>query len=163
MLILIFVSVQVLNAQSKELKKEFRSVISSDEKSRVNNSLLLKADLQGRIHYNDQDGDKIIVLDYKTRKNLKDVSSYKSEGPINEKLYASNFYKAESPDVGAEEKKAEINYYITNEGDSWESISLKLYDNNIYSNQLKIWNEDLLKDLTIPAGSTIKYWDLPKK
>lgn len=122
----------------------------------------LKLDEQGRAYYLDQDGDRVIVLDYKTRKSLQAVSSYKKEDLNTAKMYPKTFYKESVPDKFDDPKPVFKNYTIE-EGDTWEGISTKLYETPEYWAQLKLWNEDLQKDPKLPAGAELKYLELPKK
>lgn len=121
----------------------------------------LKLDAQKRAYFIDQDGDKVIVLDYKTRRSLQVVSSYKKEDLSKVKMYPKTFYKETIPDK-LEGPKVEFKRYTIEEGDTWESVSAKLYDTEDQWAQLKLWNEDLQKDPKLPAGEEIKYLDLPK-
>jgi len=155
-------TLQVASAQTAPAKVPAKVSVKAAAKPAAKKGVTLKLDSQGRAYYFDQQGDKVIVLDYKTRRSLQAVSSYKRDEPIKGQLYSKNFYKETAPDF-AEEVKQEFDTYTTKEGDTWESISLKLYDTEKQWAQLKLWNEELLKDPKIPEGSIIKYMDLPKK
>ena len=121
----------------------------------------LKFDSEGRAFYIDQQDDYVIVLDYKTRSKVQALSSPKKEAPLTD-LNTKNFYKETVPDI-TEVKKLKFETYKTKEGDTWESISQKLYNTEGQWAQLKLWNEELLKDVKIPEGSKVKYMELPKK
>ena len=122
----------------------------------------LKLDAQKRAYFIDQDGDKVIVLDYKTRRSLQAVSSYKKDDLSNTKMSPKGFYKETIPDK-VEGPKIEFKTYTIEEGDTWESVSAKIYDTEDQWAQLKLWNEDLQKDPKLPIGEEIKYLELPKK
>lgn len=150
------------SAQTKPVKATKMAKKAAANKTPAKKAVSLKLDSQGRAYYLDQQGDKVIVLDYKTRRSLQAVSSYNRDEPIKGKLYSQNFFKETAPDF-AEEVKTAFDTYTTKEGDTWESISEKLYDTDIHWAQLKLWNEELLNDPKIPEGSIIKFMDLPKK
>lgn len=122
----------------------------------------LKLDAQKRAYYIDNDGDKVIVLDYKTRRSLQTVSSYKKEDLSKTKMSPKTFYKETIPDK-IDEPRPEFKIYTIEEGDTWESVSMKIYDTEDQWAQLKLWNEDLQKDPKLPEGAEMKYMDLPKK
>lgn len=129
-------------------------------KTPVKKPVSLKLDAQGRAYYFDQDGDKVIVLDYKRRKSLQAVSSYKKEDLDKAKMVPKTFYKESVLDeVGT--VKPSFKKYTIQEGDTWQGISLKLYDTEDQWAQLKVWNEELLKDPNLPAGTEMKYMELP--
>lgn len=148
-------------ASAQTAKTPVKAPVKKAAKPAAKKAVTLKLDPQGRAYYFDQQGDKVIVLDYKTRRSLQAVSSYKRDEPIKGQLYSKNFYKETAPDFAPEEKQ-EFDTYTTKEGDTWESISQKLYDTEAQWAQLKLWNEELLKDPKIPEGSTIKYLEIPK-
>ena len=125
-------------------------------------SVSLKLDAQGRAYYLDQDGDKVIVLDYKTRRSLQAVSSYKKEDLDKTKVFPKTFYKETVPEK-IDVPKATFKVYKIEAGDTWQSVSLKLYDTEDQWAQLKIWNEDLQRNPILPAGAKMKYMELPKK
>ncbi len=120
-------------------------------------TILLKLDAQKRAYYIDTQGDKVIILDYKTRKNLQAVSSYSEDSSKNGRLTSKSFYKETPPDEMELENTPKFETYTSKEGDTWNSISQKLYNDVNFWVQLKLWNEDLLKYISIPKGSTIKY------
>lgn len=122
----------------------------------------LKLDGQKRAYYIDQDGDKVIVLDYKTRKSLQAVASYKKENLSNAKMVPKSFYKESVPDK-IDGPKPVFKTYTIEEGDTWESVSNKIYETEDQWAQLKLWNEELQRDSKLPAGAEMKYLDLPKK
>lgn len=155
-------TLQVASAQTAPAKTPAKTASKAAAKpAAAKKAVTLKLDSQGRAYYFDQQGDKVIVLDYKTRRSLQAVSSYKRDEPIKGQLYSKNFYKETAPDFAVEVKQ-EFDTYTTKEGDTWESISQKLYDTEAQWAQLKLWNEELLNDPKIPEGSTIKYMDIPK-
>lgn len=127
-----------------------------------NKSVVLKMDANRQAYYIDADGDKVIVLDYKTRRTLEAVTSYKKEDPNKTKMYPKTFYKETVPDK-FDEPKAQFKTYTVEEGDTWEGISKKIYDTDIHWVQLKLWNEDLQKDPKLPEGAEIKYLPITKK
>jgi hypothetical protein len=136
--------------------------VGSAQDSQVKKPTPLKLDAQKRAYYIDQDGDKVIVLDYKTRRSLQAVSSYKKENLDKTKMYPKTFYKESVPD-SFDRPKSQFKTYSIEEGDTWESVSMKIYDTEDQWAQLKLWNEELQKDPKLPAGAEMKYLDLPKK
>lgn len=136
--------------------------VGSAQQSAPKKPVALKLDSKKRAYYIDQDGDKIIVLDYKTRRSLQAVSSYKKEDLSKAKMYPKTFYKETVPE-NLDEPKAVFKKYTIKEGDTWESISVKIYDTEDQWAQLKLWNEELQKDPKLPEGAELKYMNLPKK
>jgi hypothetical protein len=136
--------------------------VGNAQQAGVKRPTSLKLDSQKRAYYIDKDGDKVIVLDYKTRRNLQAISSYKKEDLSNKKMSPKAFYKETIPDK-IEVQKEQFKTYSIKEGDTWESVSMKLYDTEDQWAQLKLWNEELQKDLKLPVDGEIKYFDLPKK
>lgn len=128
----------------------------------VKKPVALKLDSEKRAYYIDQDGDKVIVLDYKTRRSLQAVSSYKNEDLSKTKMLPKAFYKESVPDQ-LDGPKQVFKTYTIEEGDTWESVSTKIYETEDQWAQLKLWNEELQKDPKLPAGAEVKYLDLPKK
>ena len=122
----------------------------------------LKLDEQKRAFFIDSQGDKIIVLDYKTRKNLQAVSRYRNGVPIKGRLNSKSFYKETVPEEVKTEEVVEFETYTSKDGDTWESISQELFKDESHSMQLKLWNENLLKYISIPKGSIINYMEIPK-
>lgn len=136
--------------------------LGSAQEAAPKKPVALKLDSQKRAYFIDQDGDKVIVLDYKTRRSLQAVSSYKKEDLSKTKMYPKTFYKETVPDK-FDEPKAVFKKYTIEEGDTWESVSEKIYDTPDQWAQLKLWNEELQRDPKLPEGAEIKYLDLPKK
>lgn len=136
--------------------------VGSAQDSQAKKPTPLKLDAQKRAYYIDKDGDKVIVLDYKTRRSLQAVSSYKKEDLSKTKMYPKTFYKESVPDK-FDEPKPKFKTYSIEDGDTWESVSMKIYDTEDQWAQLKLWNEELQKDPKLPEGAEIKYLDLPKK
>jgi nucleoid-associated protein YgaU len=118
--------------------------------------IVLQKDQAGRPFYIDKDGDKIIIIDYKSRKDLQDLTKYQhSEKRFDD---TKSFYKESVQDVKIiSSPKATYKTYTIQEGDTWESISLKLYGVDNRWPQLKVWNENLLINVTLPAGAEMKY------
>ena len=158
---LIIFSLQKADAQTTPKKMNNRSSKKPIAKASNNSKVKLRLDSQNRAYFIDPQGDKIIILDYKTRKSLQETAQYKKEIPLNTRPDLKSFYKKTTPDI-VEEVEIKFDTYTSKEGDSWESISLKLYDTDTYWPQLKLWNEELLTELVIPEGSTIKYKKIPK-
>lgn len=125
--------------------------------SKKPHQIVLQRESNGRPFYIDKDGDKIVIIDYKTRKDLQDLSKYQNSAnarPTDTK----SFYKESASNIKIiPSKKVEYETYTIEEGDSWESISVKLYGSNEKAVQLKLWNEELLKDVNLPAGTEMKY------
>ena len=119
--------------------------------------IVLQRESNGRPFYIDKDGDKIIIIDYKTRKDLQDLSRYQNTA-ISKPADAKSFYKESVTNVKIiPSKKVQYKSYSIEEGDTWESISVKLYGTRDKAEQLKVWNEDLLKDVNLPSGTDMKY------
>ena len=160
-LLLIIFAPQLVSAQTDSNKtKKFSSKIDTTNAS-SSTKVKLRLDSQKRAYFIDPQGDKIIILDYKTRKTLQETSQYKKAVPLSTMPDSKSFYKKTTPDI-IEEVAIKFDTYTSKEGDTWESISLKLYDTETQWPQLKLWNEELLTELIIPEGSTIKYKKIPK-
>lgn len=159
---MIFLTLELASAQTSPAKVNKNSSKGNISKTNIKKKLSLKLDSQKRAYYIDPLGDKVIVLDYKTRKNLQEASKFKKDDPLNNKINSKSFYKETVPDM-VEEIPPGFKTYSSKVGDTWESVSLKLYDTDTQWPQLKLWNEELLTELEIPENSTIKYKEISKK
>ena len=156
---LFFLTLHCSHAQTTPVKLNKVKADKSNLIPAENKKVTLRLDSQKRAYYIDPQGDKVIVLDYKTRNSLQSASSL-NKNMTNQNLKKA--YKEAAPDY-LEQSSPEFDIYTSKEGDTWESISQKLYDTDTHWPQLKLWNEELLKDLNILEGSKIKYLNLPKK
>lgn len=130
------------------------SFAESDVKAPVE----LQKDSAGRPFYIDKDGDKIIIIDYKTRKDLSNLTKYQQADKNVQFEDAKSFYKESAQDVKIiSSPKITYKTYTVEEGDTWESISVKLYGVDNRWPQLKVWNENLLATATLPPGAEMKY------
>ena len=119
--------------------------------------IVLQRESNGRPFYIDKDGDKIVIIDYKSRKDLQDLSKYQNTANA-KPTDAKSFYKESAANVKIiPSKKVQYSNYSIDEGDTWESISVKLYGTADKATQLKLWNEDLLKEVNLPSGTDMKY------
>ena len=119
-------------------------------------TMTIKKDAQGRPYFIDKDNDTIIILDIQTRKELKDINALKEDFSKNI-VDQKSFFKASNQNKSLEESKPKYEFYTVEEGDTWESISSKLYGTKEFWAQLKLWNQELLIDLNLPVGKTVKY------
>lgn len=123
----------------------------------IPHKIVLQRESNGRPFYIDKDGDKIVIIDYKSRKDLQDLSRYQNTAS-GKPTDAKSFYKESAANVKIiPSKKVEYSTYTIEEGDTWESISVKLYGSSEKAIQLKLWNEDLLSDVNLPSGTEMKY------
>lgn len=129
----------------------------------VARSLEFKKDDQGRPFFTDKDQDKIIILDHATRKEFKALSNIKNVNSVNPEVDPKSFYKEKVDLKLMETAKPVYKIYTIEEGDTWESISEKIYGVSTLAAQLKVWNEELLVDINLPSGAKVKYLEREKK
>lgn len=119
--------------------------------------IVLQKDKAGRPYYIDKDGDRVIIIDFKTRQDILDASKYRHVDNKNAPVDPKSFYKETAPVKIVESAKVTYKTYTIEEGDTWESISLKLYGTEKRWPELKVWNENLQTSLTLPAGAEMRY------
>jgi nucleoid-associated protein YgaU len=121
-------------------------------------STTIQRDKAGRPVYTDSDGDRIVILDFKTRNDLKNIEAFKNFDPTKAPMDPKSFYKESVVNIKIEEApKVVYKNYTVEEGDTWESVSKKLYGTEDKVTQLKLWNEDLLADVNLKTGAQMKY------
>ncbi|MBY0414586.1 MAG: LysM peptidoglycan-binding domain-containing protein, partial [Bdellovibrionales bacterium] len=132
-------------------------IVGNVHSADVKNPIVLQKDKAGRPFYIDKDGDRIIIIDFKTRQDILDASKYRHVDASNTPVDPKSFYKESAPSKIIEAPKASYKTYTIEEGDTWESISLKLFGVENRWPQLKIWNENLQTSLTLPVGAEMRY------
>lgn len=58
------------------------------------------------------------------------------------------------------DKKETWKYYRTKNGDTWDLIAFKLYQNSKLINELIQWNEEHSELVILPANLDLKYKDI---
>jgi hypothetical protein len=119
--------------------------------------IVLQKDQAGRPFYYDKDGDKIVILDYQTRKDVEDVIKFKHMDGKNLPVDPKSFYKDAVSVKIVETPKVVYRTYRIEEGDTWQSISLKLFGTEKRWPQLKLWNENLQTKIILPPGAEMRY------
>lgn len=132
------------------------SLASAQEKGGAVQSPVMR-DKAGRPMYIDKDGDRVIILDFNTRKDLKSIAAFKDFDPTKAPMDPKSFYKETVSAKIIETPKIVYSKYTVEAGDTWESIAIKLYGASERATQLKLWNEDLLVNVQLPAGAQMRY------